>query len=158
MQKLFSTLPLKAVFAFGILALSSLFLSLTPSVSPLTNATFLSFRHCFRSFDNQGLSLGNTLTCLVLITDSSQNCIYELIQSVSSWGSLHESKNTSQSVVSKQHRNLSSLSLFQTWIVFMVGVSLFTHCLCFESKWMTLWSDLPIGGLHIVLYASSILP
>lgn len=58
---------LKINFGFVYLGPSSFLLSLTPSVSLLRNATFLSLRHLFKSFDVQGLFFKEYFDVLWLI-------------------------------------------------------------------------------------------
>jgi len=67
-----STLFLLWILANLDFCLNSFSNSFTFCLSPLRNASFVLFRHIFRSFVTQGLLLGYNLTCLDRMTESAQ--------------------------------------------------------------------------------------
>lgn len=109
------------------------------------------------SFDSQGLLLGDTLTSLVLITDSSQNCVYcmKCYSLPGHRGLWFSWKTISLCVVLKQHLSLSSFPLISDLNCFISGVFPLLVCTLATSSWRY---GLICRGLHIALYASSILP
>ena len=146
-------------FASLALLLNSLLNILRDDASPFRNVIFLFIEHiCLWSLLTRATYWGENLTVLICMIVSSQKWMQHVTESVNSSGlSEQPSNNTCQSVHSKHPLSAFELSRThnRTWCA--PDVSRFNFCLYSGTKWATLWSERPRGGLHSDWNASGIL-